>query len=83
MEFHRKYDLRSKKNQENSKNNKEDTIVRKTPEKTPKKTTNNTNTMAKKIDPNRDKTSQPSGDTSCPSASTSGPEKTLLSKVSK
>ena len=37
--------------------------------------------MAKKIDPNRDKTSQPSGDTSCPSAFTSGPKKTLLSKV--
>ena len=37
--------------------------------------------MAKKIDPNKDKTSQPSVDTSCPSTSTSGPEKTLFSKA--
>ena len=39
--------------------------------------------MAKKTDPNRDKTSQPSGDTSFPGASTSGPKKTILSKVPK
>ena len=37
--------------------------------------------MAKKTDPNRDKTSQPSGDTSCPSASTSSSKKTLFSKA--
>ena len=57
MEVHRQYDLRRKKNQENSKKNKEDTIVRKTPKNTPKKTASNTNTMANKTDPNKGKIS--------------------------
>ena len=81
MEVHRKYDLRSKKNQEISKNNKLDIVVRKTPENNRKRIADSTNTMAKKYDRNRDKTSQPSGDTSCPSAFASGPEKNILSKV--
>ena len=80
MEVHRKYDLRSKKNQYISKKNKLHTVVRKTPENPPKRTKDNTNTMAKKTDPNKDKISQQGGDTSIPSTSTSGPKKTLLSK---
>ena len=81
MEIHRQYELRSKRNQEASKKNQIDTAVSKAPENTPKRTTYNTNDMAKKTDPNRDKTSRPSGDTSCPSASTSGPENFSLSKA--
>ena len=76
MEVHRQYDLRSKKNQEISKKNKVDIIVRKTPENNPKRKADNTNTMAKKTDPNNDKISQKNGDPSCPSTSTSGPGKT-------
>ena len=81
MEVHRQYDLRSKKNEDNSKKNNLDTVVRKTPKNILKRTTDNTNTMAKKNDPNKDKISQPSGNTSFPSTSTSGPEKNLLSKA--
>ena len=44
-------------------------------------TTDNTNTMAKKTDPNKGKNSQPSDDTSYPSTSSSGLEKTILSKA--
>ena len=57
MEDHRQYDLRSKKNQEKSKKNNLDTAIRKTPENTLKKTRSNTNTMAKKTDPNKGKIS--------------------------
>ena len=81
MEFHRQYDLRSKKNQDNSKKNNSDIAVKKPPENILKRTTYNNNTMVKKIDPNKDKTSQTSGDTSCPSTSTSGPKKTFLTKA--
>ena len=56
MEFHRQYDLRRKKNQETSKKNKTDTIVRNTPENIPKRIADSTITMAKKTDPNKDKT---------------------------
>ena len=81
MEFHRKYDLRSKKNQDNSKKNNSDTVVKKIPEKIIKRTSDNNNTMAKKADPNTNKTSQSNVGTSCPSTSASGPEKTLITKA--
>ena len=81
MEFHSQYDLRSKKNQDNSKKNNLDTPVKKTQENILKRTTDNNNTMAKKTDPNKDKTSQPGVDTSCPSTSASGPKKTLITKA--
>ena len=63
------------------KKNQIDTVVRKAPESTPKKTTDNVNTMAKKTDPNKEKISQQNSDPSCPSTSTSGPEKILFAKV--
>ena len=82
MEVHRQYDLRRKKNQDIPKTNQSNNVVRKTPEHIPKKTTENTNTMAKKVDLNKLKTSQPSNDSIFPSTSTSGAEKTMFSKPS-
>ena len=81
MEVHIQYDLRSKKNQENSRKNNLDAIVKKSPENILKRIADNDNTTAKKTDPNTDKTSQPSINTSCPSTSASGLEKTLLKKA--
>ena len=81
MEVHRKYDLRSNKNQENSRKNNSDTVIKKTPENILKRTTDNKNTMGKKTDPNKEKTSQPSVDTRCPSTFASGPKKTLITKA--
>ena len=52
MEVHRKYDLRSKKNQDNSRKKNLDTVVKKTPENILKRTIDNNSTMAKKTDPN-------------------------------
>ena len=81
MEFHRQYDLRSRKNQDPPKKNQIDTAVRKTPENTPKKTTESVNPMAKKNDPKKGKISQQNNDPSFPSTSVSGPEKTILTKA--
>ena len=55
MEDHRQYDLRSKKNQDNSRKNNSDTAIKKTSENILKITADNTNTMAKKNDPIKEK----------------------------
>ena len=78
MEYQRKYDLRSKKNQDNSRKNNSDSVVKKTPENILKRRADNNNTMDKKADLNKNKTSQSITGTSCPNTYASGPKKTLL-----
>ena len=82
MEVHRKYDLRSKKNQDNSKKGSSDTIVTKTPDTILKRTENSNKIMAKKTDQNKDKASQASLDPNCPSTSTKIPKPAVLKKTS-
>ena len=60
MEFHRQYDLRSKKNQENSKKGSSDTSINKTPDTILKRTTDSNKIMAKRNDQNKDKNIQAS-----------------------
>ena len=81
MEAHRQYDLRSKKNEDNSRKKNSDTVVKKTPKNILKRTADNNNTMAKKADPNTNKTGQSSIGARCPSTFASGPEKTLVIKA--
>ena len=81
MEIHKRYDLRSKKYLDSTKKDQINADVRKVPEKTSKKTTENVNTIVKKAEANKGKISQPNNDLSCPSTSTSYPEKTILSKA--
>ena len=71
MEVHKQYDLMNKRNQEALNKHPIDTATKKTPENGPKGTSNNINSITKKTDPSKEKISQQSSDTSCPSASTS------------